>query len=387
MKSATGILLAALAGVDRSVVALEFEASPKLPTVPQVQNPDKNGFPTIKSLQSVMEGYSQEKDHLNHEAALLGLHLKKVEKEDADRIAQQNVVYLEKLREQEKKNQVVAVENSKVAKLIMEVRKGNDKLSGLVQKEQKLVKLRRNQFAALKKQFLEGQKRVNDLLKGSDPSTEMALLQVGDETVHTEEQAPMSFLEIVQEGARRKMADQRVDDMTSSVDPPEFFDLSLPSEGESIEMPSSELQVTSVVGERREKPVEKSGAKISEKPEASSSSAQTGLTELESETSTQISSLAKQASKLSQATARSLADLKLSFQEAYKAGAKRHTALMEQQSALKASLKTAEEQFAKLKATYKRVTGLRQGLEQELQKNGALLGEVQKMAAIQVSSH
>eukprot|EP00930_Biecheleria_cincta_P006396 TRINITY_DN1073_c0_g1_i4.p1 TRINITY_DN1073_c0_g1~~TRINITY_DN1073_c0_g1_i4.p1 ORF type:complete len:364 (+),score=110.17 TRINITY_DN1073_c0_g1_i4:120-1094(+) len=322
------------------------------------------------SLQSVMEGYMQEKDHLNHEAAALGLHLKKVEKEDADRIAQQNEMFLEKLKEQEKQNQAVAVQNDKVAKLIVQVRKGNDKLSALVEKEQKLIKLRRSQFAALKKQFLEGQERVNALLKGSDQSAEPSLLQVGDETTHKEQQAPMSFLEIVQEGARRKMAQKRVDEMAMDVDTSDVSvaELPLPGDGESMEMPSSELQVA---------------AAISQKPVASPSSVQTGLTELESATGTQISTLATQASKLSQATARSLAELKASFQEGYKAGSKRHSALMQQQSALKASLKSVEEQFAKLKATYKRVTGLRQGLEQELQKNGALLGQAQNMAAIQ----
>lgn len=365
MKSATGVLLAAFASLDRSAVALELESFPKLPTVPQVHNPDKHGFPTIKSIQSVMEGYTREKDILNHDAAVLGLHLKKVEKEDADRIAQQNEAYLEKLKEQEKKNQVVSVENAKIAKLIMQVRNGNDKLSALVQKEQNLIELRRSQFAALKKQFLEGQKRVNDLLKD------------GDDMARKEDQTPMSFLEIVQEGARRQMAQKRVDDMAGDVDSSELpsADSSTPGEGDSMETPSSELQITEEVG-----------ARISEKPLASPSSAQTGLTELESETGTQISSLASQATKLSQATGRSLAELKASFQEGYKAGAKRHNALMQQQSVLKANLKSAEEQFAKLKATYKRVTSVRQGLEQELKKNGALMGEVQKMAAIQVPS-
>jgi len=365
MKSVGTILLAAIAGVDRSVLALELEASPNFPQVPQVKNPDKNGFPTIRSVQSVMEGYTTEKDRLNHEAASLGLHLKKVEKEDADRIVQQNTIYLDKLKEQEKKNQVVSVENAKVAKLIMDVRKGNDKLSALVQKEQKLIKLRRSQFSALKKKFLEGQERVNKLLEGSDVSKEMALLQVGEEASRTEDQAPMSFLEIVQEGARRKRLHEQVDELAFEASPMD-----------SAEIPSSELEAASAVDE-------KVGTLSSEKSEAGLSSAQTGLSEQESATSSQISSLAKQASKLSQATEHSLAELKASFQGSYKAGARRQKALMDQQKALKESLKSAEEQFAKLKASYKRVTGLRQGLEQELQKNGAFLG---KMTAIQAQS-
>lgn len=341
MKSVSTILLAAIAGVDRSVLALELEGV-NLPQVPQVQNADKNGFPTIRSVQSVMEGYKLEKDRLNHEAAALGLGLKKVEKEDADRIVQQNTVYLEKLQEQEKKNQVVSVENAKVAKLIMDVRKGNDKVSALVQKEQKLIKLRRSQFAALKKKFLEGQERVDKLLEGSDASKETALLQVGEEDRRTEDQAPMSFLEVVQEGARRKRLQAQVGELDIEASPIESADL-----------PTSELEASS------------------EKSEVSSGSIQTGLTEQESATSSQINSLAKQATKLSQATAHSLAELKASFEETYKAGARRQQALMDQQKALKESLKSAEEQFAKLKATYKRVTGLRQGLEKELQKNGA----------------
>lgn len=394
MKSVSTILLAAIAGVDRSVLALELEASPNLPQVPQVKNADKNGFPTIRSVQSVMEGYKMEKDRLNHEAAALGLGLKKVEKEDADRIVQQNTVYLEKLKEQEKKNQVVSVENAKVAKLIMDVRKGNDKVSAVVQKEEKLIKLRRSQFAALKKKFLEGQERVNKLLEGSDTSKEMALLQVGEEDSRTEDQAPMSFLEVVQEGARRNRLHAQVGELDIEASPIESADL-----------PTSELDAASIVDEKVSTdqigmvmvgtssmdergsgwgpPVHLGNNEASsEKLEVSSSSFQTGFTELESATSSQINSLAKQASKLSEATAHSLAELKASFQETYKAGARRQQALMKQQKALKESLKSAEEQFAKLKATYHQVTGLRQGLEKELQKNGAFLGEVQKMAAL-----
>eukprot|EP00930_Biecheleria_cincta_P044059 TRINITY_DN30229_c0_g1_i1.p1 TRINITY_DN30229_c0_g1~~TRINITY_DN30229_c0_g1_i1.p1 ORF type:complete len:343 (+),score=101.61 TRINITY_DN30229_c0_g1_i1:71-1099(+) len=337
MKSVSTILLAAFAGVDRSVLALELEGSPNLPQVPQVENPDQNGFPTIRSVQSVMEGYAKEKDRLNHEAAALGLHLKKVEKEDADRIVQQNAVFLQKLREQEQKNQVVSVENSKVAEMILKVRKGNEKLTALVQKEQKVIQLRRSQFSALKQKFLEGQERVKKLLEGSDTSKELA-----EEASRAEDRSPMSFLEIVQEGARRKRLQEQADELEIEASP-----------AESAETPASEIEA------------------------ATEASSQTLLAE-QSATSSQISNLAKQASKLSQATQHSLAELKKSFQEAYKAGARRHNALVDQQKVLKAELQSVEKQFAKLKADYKRANALRAGLEQELKSNGALLGKVQQ---------
>lgn len=347
MKSATGILLAALACVDKSAVALELEGFPKLPTVPEVLNPDKHGFPTMKSIQSVMEGFVRERDILNNDAAFLGLQLKKVEKEDAARVAQQREVYQKKLKEQEKKNQVVSVENAKVAKLVMQVRKGNDKLSALVQKEQKLIQWRRNQFAEIKKRFLEGQTRVNSLLKDEDEMPRKEDKPAEDETARNE-------FNLDQDETARK-----VDELDQ---PMSFLEMSL----ETVQIPSSPelIQASSVVEE-----VSAHGSK----------SAQTGLLQLESETSTQISDLASQAGKLSQAVARSLAELKESFQEGWKAGAKRNNALMQQQSALKASLKSAEEQFQKLKATYKRVTGVRQGLEQELQKNGVQINKDQQM--------
>jgi len=351
MKSAGAIFLAAVAGVDRSVLAVELGISlPGLPTIPPVQHPDKQGYPTITSLQSTMEGFTKERDTLNQDAAALGRHLKKVEKEGADRIVQQHTVYNEKLKEQEKKNQAVSVENAKVAHMVKKVRQGNDKLSALVQKEQNLVDVRRGQFSALKKKILEGEQRVNQLFEGSDRS------------------APMSFIEVVQEGARRKKMRNEAAELAVS--------------SEFSEAPTSELEASSGVDEQVQMvqtQAEEIGAESSEKTEAISSPAETSFLKLEQSTDSQISFLSKQANKLNLETAHALAELKASFQENYKAGAKRYNALMQQQKVLKKTLQSSEETFSKLKAKLKRVTGIRQGLDQELQRNGVSLGESQKM--------
>lgn len=307
--------------------------------MPKIRNPGSNGWPALISAKSATTDDIQGKDIATFHASALGLHLKKLMENYTQTITEQNHIYEQKLIMQEKANQADVERNAELAKKIMKVRKFTEDVSTLTEKEQKLVRSRRERAATMHKELSKGQQQLNRVLENI-PSLDIASSQ---------EEEPASFLEIT-EGRGRHTREESEMDLVS----PETVEQDYSSIKDLLEEPS-EMEA--------EEPSERSGL----------SNVELGLSQVESVSDFQVRSLAANIAKLHKSAAETLAKLKESFDEGYEAGSKRGEALHKQHSSLKDALESGKKQALKLKAEYTHVTGLRKHLDKQLAKNDAFL--------------
>lgn len=386
MKS-VACLFAALSGF------VSVSALGQLPHVPKIRNPGANGFPTLIRANTAMAEYMQGQDRLNHHASILGLNIKKLNQDDTARVTEQNHIYEQKLRTQEKENQEIVAENARLGKKVVKVRQFMEKLESLTKKEQDLVRSRREQFAKMKKELVEGQRQLNNMLENipapsmdqepgrqqaDDASDKDASNEWQDPTNEDEDDEPASFLEISKgKGPRKSGKSPNADGQDLSVEAFLGFDPSATEtekSSEKAEPPEMDTETPSEKTDLSEMEMDLPSEKASE-----GNDDKVALTAAESEATSMVQSLAAELAKLHQTTAKTLSKLKDSFDEGFEAGKKRHGALLKQQRVLRDALESDKQAVAELKAEYNRVAGVRKGLDKQLSKNGAFLGHLEKM--------
>lgn len=202
----------AFAGV-RAASALTMESKPeKLPAVPPVANAGHDGLPELPAIDTITDSFASTARGIDSQVHSLQSQLAKIEQAGKERITREKGVFEARLREEEKKNQVIMQENAALAKQIMSVHSNNEQLLKKVRAEVKSNEAKRKGISALLKRIIEAQTVAEKVLADTDDSNapELSFLRKGKKEKVVEvkekpvveakgarvEEEPVSFVQI-----------------------------------------------------------------------------------------------------------------------------------------------------------------------------------------------
>jgi chromosome segregation ATPase len=330
----------AFAGVNTAAaIKVEGQNPSKLPQVPSVTNAGADGLPELPSLDSITGDFSTAEQGIDAQVQALQAQLAKVKQTSKDRLAREKKVYDEKLKDQERKNQVVLKENGALAKELMSLHKTNDDLLKKVREEVRANEFQREELSALETQ-----------LKTLEAETEKTVAATDDSD------APeLSFLKATKAA-------------TTTLAP--------------ALKPSVELQALHFRGLQTSFLQTDQIIRDSKLP--SFGSLLTGAEEpadvVQAEAVSVVAVLEGSLKTLRAKSKTTEENLKQLFAQSYKAGSKRYDALMSQQSMLKKSLQEMKAFQAKLQAADVHLLATQKKLETQIHSEGEFLSKLGRIA-------
>lgn len=335
------VALAFIGVTSTTAIKVEGQKPEKLPQVPSVTNAGADGLPELPSLDSITGEFSTAEQGIDAQVKALQAQLVKVKETSKDRLAREKKVYDDKLKDQERKNQVVLKENSALAKELMNLHKINDELLKKVRQEVRSNEFHRKELSALEAQLKSLEVEAGKTVAETDDSEapELSFLKV------TEKKAATTTLSPETKPALELQAVHLKGLGTSFLQTEEVnTDAKLPLFGLSLtgaEEPSDAVQA-----------------------EADSVVAvlQDSLRTLRAKSKTTEE------------------NLKQLFAESFKAGTKRYDALMSQQSMLKKSLEDMKSFQAKLEAADAHLLATQQKLKKQIHAEGEFLSKLGRIA-------
>ncbi|CAE7776836.1 SPAC6G9.14 [Symbiodinium sp. CCMP2592] len=139
-----------------------------LPSVPNVVDAGKNGFPELPAVSTMLSDAAQTLTGISTQAQRLQTQMLQVQQENAARMQRQKAVFDRKLKEQEQKNLEVVKENALIAKNIMDTKKANEDLLHHAQSMQKGNALRHSELKMLQDQLAAAQKFLTESVEQTD---------------------------------------------------------------------------------------------------------------------------------------------------------------------------------------------------------------------------
>lgn len=189
-----------------------------LPRVPKVLHPGADGFPRMPPLEGVTANVEGAKRSLSMEAGRMASHLAKLEKDDQVEVEKHRTSLLQKLGDQEKKNQVFVSENAKLARNLFGLKKQTNLLKSQIVETGRKIRSRRLELAKFSTKFQEAQKFADRVLTNFEPDQEDAVQDVQqvnlvkeihqdnpkEEDTLLEDESGLSFLELGMDKKKRK---------------------------------------------------------------------------------------------------------------------------------------------------------------------------------------
>ncbi|CAE7230485.1 KLHL18 [Symbiodinium necroappetens] len=139
-----------------------------LPSVPNVVDAGKAGFPELPAVSTMLSDAAQTLTGISTQAQRLQTQMMQVQQENAARMQRQKAVFDRKLKEQEQKNLEVVKENALIAKNIMDTKKVNEDLLHHAQSMQKGNALRHSELKMLQDQLAAAQKFLTESVEQTD---------------------------------------------------------------------------------------------------------------------------------------------------------------------------------------------------------------------------
>ncbi|CAE7474786.1 unnamed protein product, partial [Symbiodinium sp. CCMP2456] len=139
-----------------------------LPSVPNVVDAGKTGFPELPAVTTMLSDAAQTLTGISTQAQRLQTQMMQVQQENAARMQRQKAVFDRKLKEQEQKNLEVVKENALIAKNIMDTKKVNEDLLHHAQSMQKGNALRHSELKMLQDQLAAAQKFLTESVEQTD---------------------------------------------------------------------------------------------------------------------------------------------------------------------------------------------------------------------------
>lgn len=329
---ATGVL-AVLAGTLSFAAALTIDVSPPdpdkilLPRVPKVLDAGLSGFPELPAVSSVIDDSSATRSSIGARASKLQQQMKALQLRNAARLQRQKVIFEKKLRDQEENNVQVVKENVELAKEVLHLQTENHALFTQARELQKDNTLRQQQLKLFHWQVSTSQALLANTMEtageGEANEIEVPSDDLSDSADTDDEQAP-SFLSIKQSSSK--------EGNDSDEDAPE----SLPNSVFDDDAPASLL----VMLNANIKDMQGQGKKGEYK-------------------------------------------LKEMFLTHFRAGTKRHKALLAQQDVLKSTIKTFADYHNRLEIDVNRLKATHSNLSKSLQFASLLVKKVSQLGASQ----
>lgn len=208
----------ALGAEEAESMAMQSEVArvmQDLPKVPKVLHPGADGFPRMPPLEGVIANVEGAKRSLSMEAGRMASHLAKIEKDDQVEADKQRTSLLQKLADEEKKNQVFVSENAELARNLFSLKKQTNLLKSKMVETGRKIRTRRLELAKFSTRFQEAQKFADRVLTNFEPDTEDAVQDVQQDAVKEvnqdkppdallDDESGLSFLELGMDKKKRK---------------------------------------------------------------------------------------------------------------------------------------------------------------------------------------
>jgi len=202
----------ALGAEEAESLAMQSELArvmQNLPRVPKVLHPGADGFPRMPPLEGVTANVEGAKRSLSMEAGRMASHLAKLEKDDQVEVEKQRTSLLQKLGDQEKKNQVFVSENAKLARNLFGLKKQTNLLKSQIVETGRKIRSRRLELAKFSTKFQEAQKFADRVLTNFEPDQEDSVKEIHqdkpkEEDTLLEDESGLSFLELGMDKKKRK---------------------------------------------------------------------------------------------------------------------------------------------------------------------------------------
>eukprot|EP00933_Yihiella_yeosuensis_P018041 TRINITY_DN1496_c3_g1_i1.p1 TRINITY_DN1496_c3_g1~~TRINITY_DN1496_c3_g1_i1.p1 ORF type:complete len:388 (-),score=141.69 TRINITY_DN1496_c3_g1_i1:216-1379(-) len=348
-------------GTKQSPVGVDL-SSVTLPSVPVAKNADKDGFPTLPTVEAMLGSAKKTLSEITKEQQVLSHKLKTVQQQNVDRMDREKTVFDRKLHEQEQKSKDVVNDNKEIAKRIMAMKKGNDDIREKAISTQQKNDATRAELAQLSKQLGNIRNYVRQARKNSDDSkaVELNVLRENEKKEEVAEEKkedpnPVALLDLSSD-KKADISDQITDDGS-----PEVMDLSF-------------MSISEVIGTSPLAPLD------AEVQAAAAAEAEVQATEhIEDEPEGIVKVLSTAVSKLQAQGKDSEAKLKALFLENFKAGGVRHKALLAQKEVLGSTLKEMKGYESKLLDAKKKVAITEESINKRVKATGEVL---QKLAQI-----
>jgi hypothetical protein len=333
--------------------------------VPAAVDVGADGFPQLPEVSTILSEASGTLKSVNSQASSLQAKVVQVQMQSESRMAKQKAAFEEKLKQQEQGNQMVITANANISSEIKNLKKRNADLRKHAKQLQESNRVMRTELHSLEGRLLAAKEFTTASLKSTDDSKN-SLLQVlktngnGNRHHHNTlvETSSSSKRDADDDDDEEDSDDTDSDDDDSDDAADSFLSVSMETHRSSADGASSFMAAISEL----ESAVPAVGAQPVE-------------VNSEADPSDLLTVLAKDVSRLAEQEKKSEKELKARFIKDFRAGAKRHQALMSQQKgliatrgsllALQAQLKDAE---AHLEATKKALQSRLHAIGQFMQK-------------------
>jgi hypothetical protein len=150
----------------------------------KVANAGLDGLPELPAIDSITDSFASTARGIDSQVHSLQSQLAKIEQTGKERITREKGVFEARLKEEEKKNQVIMQENAALAKQIMAVHSNNEKLLNKVRAEVKSNEAKRKGISALLKKIVEAHTAAEKVLADTDDSNapELSFLRKSKQT-------------------------------------------------------------------------------------------------------------------------------------------------------------------------------------------------------------
>lgn len=342
----------ALAGV-RAASALTMEIKPdKLPAVPPVANAGHDGLPELPAIDSITDSFASTARGIDSQVHSLQSRLAKIEQTGKERITREKGVFEARLKEEEKKNQVIMQENAALAKQIMAVHSNNEKLLKKVRAEVKSNEAKRKGISALLKKIVEAQTAAEKVLADTDDSNAPELSFLRKAKQSKEKAVEVKEKPIVEAKARyEKRASESKEASRAEEEPVSF-----------VQIEEFSLVEPEEVGIKPEEALSLKHDDKADEPESL------------------VGALTKSIEVLRVESKHSEEKLKQLFAESFKAETQRHSALTAQQELLKKRLSDMQAFEEKLKKADDHLLSVEKTLQDRMLAESKFLGELSTAA-------
>jgi len=402
------VAAASLLPISAALSVFDAAAAASIPTVPKVENADGDGFPVLPEVASLLKDVSLAVQGLRRETSTLQEELHNVEQRSHAKMNKQKAAYDQLLKKQEQTNQKIQGQNAERAKAMMKLRDEARKTQAEIKEEDEVNSKQRLKLKALQKQLEQARKATEDAL-GVAEDAKAIHAQADDDDTSTGSAADalvvedeparksLSFLEIrraapasakdakasaakpssamrkIVSGPRAHQKSVQVEEPSHAASSAAKASLAAPVQetnalhSNAEETASDEQQLIEVAGDAAE--TDNAHENLMPSADEQTQVLHDGASSSEG----MVASLSQGVKRIQVEVQRSEGQLKLHFQKAYKAGKKRHAALIKQSEALDKNLHSMHLQENQLETTLAKDRATRKTLKQKIQTIGSFL--------------
>lgn len=339
-----------------------------LPKVPTVQNAGADGLPELPNLKALAGRFFASESDAESKTSAFVAKLGVIGKKEVDKLNDLKTSYDQKLKSQEKENQIFVRRNIALARESVAQQKAMNKLSTKIKDLGHLVKTRQRQLQVLEQRFLNAGEVMKSALADNADGNEMTLDTADTELSSDTEPSSDTELSSDTESQQDSEAEEaEADGPMSFLEFESEIDVS-PHEGVDASDLGSIEEAASEVTKKQEAVTEVAVAK--------------GIIDADDES--MISSLKASLNGLRDGSKKSEEAMTAKFHQEFKAGAARQKALQKQMAYLVNMVKTGKDKNRKLQHAEAKLKARLATVEKNLRQGEAFVINISRVAGARI---